>query len=294
MRVTLLHNRSAGSESHAADEIEGTIREAGHEIVETVGGLEELIASIRERPSDLIALAGGDGTVGRAACALAGCGIPLAILPCGTANNTALALGVEGETDEIVKAWSTARLLRFDLATLGDGDTLAPFSEAAGWGIFPEVMAITKRVTLPDEPEDTLERDRSVFQSVIESAEPRPYAIQIDGETITGDFLLVEIVNIPLIGPRLELSPDSDPSDGLLELILAGESERRALHELSATGRMSSDVRLRTLRGKRIVVETSDDAFHRDGSLLKRTAKGTQFSVTVEPGSVSYLLTTKP
>jgi diacylglycerol kinase (ATP) len=260
---------------------------------ETLAGLEELISSIRARPSDLIAIAGGDGTVGRAACALAGCGIPLAILPFGTANNTALALGVGGEVDELVRGWSSSRPVPFDLATLGAGDTLHPVSEAAGWGIFPAVMEITKRISSPDEPEDTLDRDRAVFQSVIESAEPRPYAIQIDGQTITGDFLLVEIVNIPLIGPRLALSPDSDPSDGLLELILAGESERRALHELAATGQITSDVRPRTVRGKRITVETNDEAFHRDGSLLKRTNKGDQFAVTVEPASVSYLLRAK-
>ena len=290
MRVTLLHNRSAGSETHAADEFEAAIQRAGHEVVEIVPGLEELISSIRARPSDLIAVAGGDGTVGRAACALAGCGIPLAILPVGTANNTAQALGVRGEIDQLVEAWSSARRVPFDLATLDSADTLAPFSKTAGWGIFPAVMRLAKRMSSPDEPEDTLDRDRALFQSVIESAEPRPYKITIDDQTLTGDFILVEIANIPFIGPRLELSPDSDPSDGSVELILAGESERRTLHELASTGQLSSDVRLRTMRGKRLLVETGDDEFHRDGSLFERTTKGAKFSVTVEPASVSYLL----
>jgi diacylglycerol kinase (ATP) len=290
MRITLLHNQKAGSENHAADDIEASISRAGHELVEIISGLEELIASVRERPCDAIAIAGGDGTVGRTACALAGCGIPLAILPLGTANDTAAALGVRGEVDEIVRSWATSRRVPFDLATLRAGDTLVPFSEAAGWGVFPSVMDATKRMSSQDEPEDTLERDRAVFRSVVESAEPSPYAIQVDGQKLDGEFLLVEVVNIKLIGPRLDLSPDSDPSDGLLELVLAGESERTALYELAATGRITSDVRLRTVRGKHFTVETDRDSYHRDGSLLRLPSKGGAFSVTVEPASVSYLL----
>lgn len=291
MRVTLLHNQSAGSENHAADELKAAIEGAGHRLVEVSSGLEELIASVRERPADVIAIAGGDGTVGRAACALAGCGIPLAILPLGTANNTAAALGVRGEPDELVRGWTSARRAPFDLATLRAGDTLAPFSECAGWGVFPTVMELTRRMSLQDEPEDTIDRDRAVFQTVIESSAPRPYAIRVDGERVAGEFLLVEIVNIALIGPRLSLSPESDPSDGLLELVLAGESERKPLYELATTGRIESDVRLRTLRGKHIEVETGVESYHLDGSLVGEASGA--FSVTVEPASVSYLLSTR-
>ncbi len=290
MRITLLHNKTAGSENHAADDIEASISRAGHELVEISSGLEELIASLREHPCDAIAIAGGDGTVGRAACALAGCGIPLAILPLGTANDTAAALGIRGELDELVQSWASSRRVPFDLATLRSGDTLAPFSEAVGWGVFPAVMEETRRMSTQDEPEDTLDRDRAVFQSVVEAAEARPYAIRIDGEKLDGEFLLVEIVNISLIGPRLTLSPESDPSDGLLELVLAGESERTALYELASTGKIESDVRLRTLRGKHFTIETDRDTYHRDGSLQRLPARGGAFSVTVEPASVSYLL----
>jgi len=290
MRVTLLHNKSAGSENHAADDIEASVRRAGHEIVDTVSSQEELISSIRARPCELIALAGGDGTVSRAACALAGCGVPLAILPLGTANNTALSLGVLGEVDELVRRWSSSRLAPFDLATLSVGDTLVPFSEAVGWGIFPEVIADANRMSFPDEPEHTLERDRLLFQSVIEAAEPRSYAIRVDDVSVTGKFLLVEIVNIPLIGPQLAVSPGSDSSDGVLELVVAGESERTALVELALSGQIASDVRLRTLRGRRITVETDDATFHRDGSLLERPPETREFAVSVEPASVTYLL----
>jgi hypothetical protein len=56
MRITLLHNQSAGSENHAADDLEASISRAGHELVEVISGLEELISSLREKPCDAIAI----------------------------------------------------------------------------------------------------------------------------------------------------------------------------------------------------------------------------------------------
>ena len=290
MRVTLLHNKSAGSENHAAEDLEASVRRAGHELVDTVVTQENLVASIRARPPELIAIAGGDGTVSRAACALAGCSVPLAVFPLGTANNTALSLGVRGNVDELVQRWSAGRLVPFDLATVCADDMLSRFSEAIGWGVFPAVIARTSQMSWPDETPSTLERDRSVFQLVVEDFEPRPYAIQVDEVRVTGEFLLVEIMNIALLGPQLAVSPESDPSDGLLEVVLAGETERAALLELASTGRITSGARLRTLRGKHITVQTRDRAFHRDGSLVEHASGGVEFALEVKPASVHYLV----
>jgi diacylglycerol kinase family enzyme len=290
MRVTLLHNKSAGSENHAAEDLHESIRRAGHDVLDTLTGHETALESIRAFRPELIAIAGGDGTVSRAACTLAGCGIPLAILPLGTANNTACTLGVEGPVDDIVQRWSAGRRLSFDLVSVRTGEFNALFSEAVGWGVFPSVIANAARMTLPDETERTLRRDRSTFRSVIEATEPRSYSIDVDGSAVTGQFLLVEVMNIPLIGPQLAASPDSDPSDGLLEVVLAGESDRATLLELACTGRIPPGARLRTLRGRHVTVQTDDTAFHRDGSFVERSADGVGFAFDVLPASVSYVV----
>lgn len=290
MRVTLLHNKSAGSENHAGEELQASVRRAGHEIVDTVSSTENLLSSLEAIAPELVAIAGGDGTVSRAACALAGSSMPLTVLPLGTANNTALTLGVRGNVDELVQHWSLGRFVPFDVPTLCMTDATARFSEAVGWGVFPSVMARTKQMHSPGEPKRTLERDRRVFQDVIEVSKPRAYEISIDGRRVAGEFLLVEIMNIPFLGPQLAVSPESDPSDGLLELVVATESERPALLELAATGRIPAGTELRTLRGRHIEVQTDDTALHRDGSLVRDATARVEVSLDVRPASVRYLV----
>jgi len=290
MQVTLLHNKSAGSENHAAEELAASLRRAGHEVLDIVSSHEALPASMRARPPELIAIAGGDGTVSRVACALAGSTVPLAVIPLGTANNTALTLGAHGNVHELMHGWSSGEPIPFDLATVRAGEPLTWFSEAVGWGVFPSVIARARQLSVPDEPRRTLERDRGLFHSVIEGFRAGSYEIQIDGVSITGEFLVVEIMNIPLLGPRLALSPSSDPRDGLLELVLASVTDRATLLELALTGQIASGARLRTLRGKEIVVRAQAPAFHRDGSLVEQAPESAEFAIAVKPASVRYLV----
>jgi diacylglycerol kinase (ATP) len=292
MRVTLLHNKSAGSENHARADLKESLRRGGHTLVDTVSDVEALLVSLADQSCDLVVVAGGDGTVSRAACALADRNLPLAILPLGTANNTARSLGIEIEVDldVHVAGWAAGTYRTLDLATINEGERLCPFSEAVGWGIFPKVIKKAHELASPERREHAIERDRRVFTSVIERAKPHPYEIEVDGETITGEYLLVEIVNIPSIGPQLQVSPGSNPSDGKFELVLAGERERDALLELAASGRITSDVRLTTRPAERVTVHSEMRCYHRDGSLVEATHKPNISAIAIKPASVTYLL----
>ena len=290
MRVTLLHNKSAGSENHARADLKESLRRGGHVLVDAVSDLEALLASLADQSCDLVVVAGGDGTVSRAACALADRNLPLAILPLGTANNTARCLGVEGDVDALVAGWAAGTRRTLDLATINEGDRLSSFSEAVGWGIFPKVIKKTEELSSPDLREHTLERDRRVFTSVIERAKPHPYEIEVDGERITGDYLLVEIVNVSCIGPQLQVSPHSNPSDGKLEVVLAGEHDRDALLELAAKGRITSGGRLATRPAERVTVRSEMRCFHRDGALVEATRKPNISAVAIKRAAVTYLL----
>src|SRR5688572_6478470 len=94
MRVTLVHNPSAGDADHSEQQLAELVRAAGHEVIHhssKASGLEEALAE----PADLVLVAGGDGTVAKVARKLVQKDVLMAILPLGRSNNIARALGID-------------------------------------------------------------------------------------------------------------------------------------------------------------------------------------------------------
>src|SRR5512138_2801833 len=94
MRVTLIHNPGSGDDAQpTAESLIALIRAAGHEVAYWSSHDDDWIAALSE-PPELIAIAGGDGTIGDVSKHLVRRGIPTATLPVGTANNISRTLGV--------------------------------------------------------------------------------------------------------------------------------------------------------------------------------------------------------
>lgn len=287
MHVALFHNSSAGAEDHTDAELTRLLEKAGHRVVHVVKHVNDLKEALQDEPCELVVVAGGDGTVGRTACELSGWEVPIAILPLGTANNTACSIGVPLQIKRAIKRWEGASRLPFDLGLVDDGAERVRFAECLGWGVFAKTIVEARRRDEGGTVRQTLKRDRKLFRSIAGDAEPRRYRIEIDGRDCSGRYLLVEISNIPFIGPQLPLSAGSDPSDGQLELVLVSEGERAALDQLAKTGEPSAGYRVE--RGRRIQVETDDALLHRDGGVV-RHARGTRtFEIHVELAPVHYL-----
>jgi diacylglycerol kinase family enzyme len=96
----------------------------------------------------MVVAAGGDGTVRACAQALAGTQVPLAIVPLGTANLAARALGIPPGTRGALAAAFGGHERRIDLATAGPGDAAGPltFAAMAGIGLDAQVVAATPRL----------------------------------------------------------------------------------------------------------------------------------------------------
>lgn len=288
MRIALLHNTSAGSEDHTHEQLKRILEKAGHEVACVASRLDDLTQALQREACDLVVLAGGDGTVGRAACALAGWQMPLSIMPLGTANNTALALGLPRRAKRLAKSWHQASPVPFDLGLLDDGALRSRFSEAVGWGAFCETIAEAKLQPAEDGVRRTLRRDRKLFRRCVQRRPTRYYDVVADGQDYSGDYLMVEVMNVRYLGPRVELSPASDPSDGALELLLVGEAQRSALIAAVRSGHADPDL-LRPIRAHRVCVTTDDAVLHRDGQLLRHAPGRREFCLTVTAGAVAYL-----
>jgi diacylglycerol kinase (ATP) len=74
------------------------------------------------------------------------------------------------------------------------------------------------------------------IREVLSRLQPGEWTIVADGARTTGEFLLVEVLNIRSIGPNLVFSADATPLDGLFRVVMAGKEYReeiaRYLHDL--------------------------------------------------------------
>ncbi len=288
MHIVLMHNPSAGGQDHDAADLVRRIEGVGHHVVACVESRRALTEALRS-PCDLVVVAGGDGTVNKAASILAGTGVPLTVLPFGTANNIARTLRLDAPVGERIAGWSSDAVRAFDVAhATAEGETRC-FFEALGFGAFPRLMHREVEPEEPIEPDDKLARDLKLLRKHVAQSPLKRYEIVADGEDLSGAYLMIEVLNIPFIGPSLPLAPGACPSDGRLDLVLVGEAERPLV--LAALDRMrdgeEAALILPTRHVGRVVVEGSLRRYHRDGDLCEGPAK--TMDVRVEAGGVRVL-----
>jgi diacylglycerol kinase family enzyme/membrane-associated phospholipid phosphatase len=110
------------------------------EDVEADGDLAVTLARVAAE-ARVLAVSGGDGSVNAGAAAALEAGVPLAIVPSGTRNHFAKAVGLH-EVDATIRALETGRAIRMDV---GDANRRI-FLNAASFGAYPRFVAIRERL----------------------------------------------------------------------------------------------------------------------------------------------------
>jgi diacylglycerol kinase family enzyme len=267
VRVTLVHNPTAGDERHTGEHLLKKLKAAGHEarLVSARKSLEKKL----EDPGDLVAVAGGDGSVKEVVLALAGGNVPMAILPIGTANNIAKSLGSLGTFDELIASWRKAERRRLAVGTVATRWGAMRFVESAGTGLFAEL--VTRG---PEEIDENaagltghaIDRALLLLQRIVAERHPILRHVELDGTDVSGEYLLIEAMNIGLVGPNIPLARGADFGDRRLELVTISEREREALAEYVRARLAGEAARLDLPRqsGERIVLHASPNELHVD------------------------------
>jgi diacylglycerol kinase (ATP) len=273
VRVTLIHNPKAGRENAGdARKLEKLLRGLGHD-VRYHSSKDKGLRRVLSKDADVVAVAGGDGTVARVTRRMVGGNTPIAVLPSGTANNVGRSLGLLGRHfEDLVRGWEGARRVKLDVGIAGGPWGERYFVEGLGAGLFADLLtheksaAEQRRAKLKTNPvEGALQR----LKETVEAMEPVEVNARLDGEDISGRYLLLEAVNLPYVGPNLHLVHDSQPGDGQLDVVMVTESERaRLVHYLD---RWQDDRErlaiLPTKRGKRLQIEWTGFPLHIDDKL---------------------------
>lgn len=228
----LLHNPGAGDEDHSKKELKSILKENGYDCTYTSADKDADDLEF-ETDIDVLVIAGGDGTVRKVTKALLNerkaRQFDIGLLPLGTANNISKTLGITDEPRQIIAGWKNATAKGYDVGMVNGGDYF--FLESCGFGLFPALMKKMKLVEMPDDaiPEDKIAKALEVLYGMIPDFEAIELTIELPDHTITGRYIMAEIMNIRSIGPNLFLSPDSDPGDGNFDLVLVPEHQKTQL-----------------------------------------------------------------
>jgi diacylglycerol kinase (ATP) len=164
-----------------------------------------------EEGAELVFVWGGDGMVQRCADAMAGSGVPMAILPAGTANLFAANVGIPVDLEESVRIGFDGRREKLDLGLL-NGEH---FAVMAGAGFEAEMIADSG-----GRAKRRLGKLSYVKAAVRHVGGPLvPMKIKIDGTTwFDGRASCLLLGNVSTIAGGIEAFDDARPDDGWLEV----------------------------------------------------------------------------
>jgi diacylglycerol kinase (ATP) len=246
------------------------LQAAGHEVINLSG---ETAASARDRALagiaaglDVLAVAGGDGTVNLGVNLCAGEPTVLAIIAAGTGNDVARALhlpihdaaaAAEVIASGVVRTIDAGRHIdavgeqHWFAGVLGAGfDSLV--NERANTWRWPRGQM---RYTL------AIARELPVFR-------PIPYLIEVDGVRHSAQAMLVAVANGPSYGGGMMVCPDASLDDGLFDILVVNEIstiEFLKVFPKVFKGRHVGHPAVQILRGSQVRLEAAGIVSYADG-----------------------------
>jgi diacylglycerol kinase family enzyme len=290
MQISLIHNQASGRRVALAS-LRTLIEREGHELVRVIEHSADA-SRVADPPAELVVAAGGDGTVADAIRATAGGDVPLAVLPLGTANNIAFALGATGPIEDQVRSWHTAQARPFDLGLLQGAGIDKKFVEGVGGGLVEACMTSIRRRPMRggEPPPWQLVRALRRYAQTLRRLRPRRWTLRVDGETREDELLLVEVLNTRSVGPNLDLAPHATPSDGAFTIVTARERDRNALATYIDDRLAGRDGRLALPFERARCVDMLDaDVLHVDDELV-RVTPGSAVSIRIQAAAVNVLV----
>lgn len=242
------------------------------------------------RAAGAVVACGGDGTAHLALQHVVHTDVPLALLPTGTGNDAARALGVP--RDPVLVADTVADVVAgrvpptvVDTAevTTADG-AVAAYLTVLCAGFDSRVL---ERIARTGARSGRTLYLRSVLAE-LRSFRPVSYRVELDGAVQELDAMLVAVGNGSSYGGGMRICPAARLDDGLLDVMLLRHLTRRRLLRLMPTVYRGTHVRrpeVTTHRAQTVTIEARDQVAYADGERLGPLP----VTVRAQPGSLRVI-----
>lgn len=266
MRYAVAHGRRrrgpGGRAARVGEQAAAALRAAGHDVTEVVPGslaqARVACAALVTDGVDVLVAAGGDGMVSLATDLCAGTSTAVAILPAGTGNDNARSLGVRrgAHALEVLLADQRRDVDTLHLPDL-DRHVLSSVTSALDARIsdranrWPRIFGTA-----------TYSLSALVEIALLRRQPPLSYVLTVDGTPLALEALVVAPANMPFLGGGLELAPEADPADGLLDLVVitpVTPAEGLGLLRAVRTGRHTGHPAVSITRARQVRIEGPPD-----------------------------------
>jgi diacylglycerol kinase (ATP) len=285
--IRFIINPVAGTrrKHHIPDRIERFLNQQrfSYDIIYTRGRghATELAAAAAAEGVNIVAIAGGDGSVNEAATGLLDTQTALAILPLGSGNGLARHLGYSPWVKSTLQVINACHIIELDTGSVND----KPFFSLIGLGFDAYVAKLFDR-------EKTRGLATYALASALALARFRPFAyvLETPARRLEGEAFMINCCNANQFGYNFRIAPMASVCDGQMDIVLTRAFPRwetpRLLYRLSTEAHLKSP-HVHHFQASGLRIETPERIYLQvDGETQN---KAREFNIRLDSGRLRVL-----
>ncbi|MBR6846921.1 MAG: hypothetical protein IKM74_02195 [Bacteroidales bacterium] len=180
-------------------------------VSEYAGQSKELAQEAIDQHYDIIAVAGGDGSINEVGCKLIGTDIALAVIPCGSGNGLSRCLNIPLSPIKALELINRKAICQIDTVTVND----VPFISISGTGYDAQVA--------DDYAKDRHRGFNTYFRYIVKNyftLGEKEYTIKMQNREIKTKAFFISFANSNQMGYDVPISPRASLWDGKVDLCI--------------------------------------------------------------------------